>query len=274
MVNLPGERMTQTRPPTHLAFVPAIFLAIIMAFVYMASLFVSGDAPEALTMDSLAQLEKRVSELAEEIVTEAVKVIEPFPSRKLLFRASDRKKDIVKLGEPAALMDFTNQEQAGSLKANSSPDMKATFAIDNNEGSPNPVSAKLLAVISGKTGEKSFASGRITLPEPVPVGDRKSLTLHLKADGLTAVRIAALERRGDQYVIWEKRDVPVGGAWALVAIPFADCDMWLYDSKSHKYTRSPDFSEPKNITDIRTFVQPSYLASSTAMLWIDSISLR
>jgi hypothetical protein len=240
----------------------------------MASLFVLGDAPEALTMDSLAQLERRISELADDIVTEAVKVIEPFPSRKLPFRISDRKKDIVTPGEPAAIMDFTSQEQAGYLKANSSPDMKATFAIDSNEGSPNPVSAKLSAVVSGKAGEKSFASWRITLPEPVPAGDRKALTLHLKADGLKAVRIAALEQTGDQYVIWEKRDVPVGADWALVTIPFADCEMWLYDSKSHKSTRSPGFSEPKNITGIRAFVQPSYLASSTAMLWIDSISLR
>lgn len=245
-----------------------------MSFVYMASQFVFGGALETLTAGSLADLEKDVRKLADEMVTEFVNVIEP-PARRKLFPASSvNRVQPVNLGEPVAFMDFTAQGQAALLEARSSPDMKARFVIDSMEGSPNPVSAKLLVVMGGQAGEQSFASGRIAMPRPVAVGERKAFALNIKGSGLNSVRIAAQERRGNQYVLWEKRGVPVGGDWSMVTIPFADCDMWLYDPASRKYTRSFDFSEPQNISDIRAFVQPANLTGSTAMLWIDSISLR
>lgn len=274
MGNLPGEPMTQTKLPAYLAFAPAIFLAVIMAFVYMASQFVFEGAQESLTIGSVAELEKRVNELASEIVTEAVKVIEHPPRRQPRLTTPDRKEEIVKRSGPSVILDFAKAEQAALLEAKSSPDMKATFLIDSDGGSPNPVSAKLLAVMIERGGKKSFASGRISLPEPVPVGERKAFVLHLKGDGLKAVRIAALERIGDQYIIWEKRDVPVGEDWAVFTIPFADCDIWMYDSRSHKYTRPSNFPEPKNITGVRALVQPAHLTSAIGMLWIDSISLK
>lgn len=266
--------MTQTKLPAYLAFAPAILLATIALVVYMAFQFIFGDALDTLTVGSLAELETRVSELANEIVTEAVRVIEPVPRRKPAPAAPDGKKVVAGLGEPVALLEFTGQEQAVYLKATSSPDMKATFVIDSGEGATNPVSARLLAVVGERAGEKAFASGRITLPKPIPVEGKRAFSLYLKGSQLKTVRIAALERAGDQYIIWEKRDVPAGADWAMATIPFADCDMWLYDLKSHKYTRPASFTEPENISDFRALVQPGQVTGSTATLWIDSISLR
>ena len=60
----------------------------------------------------------------------------------------------------------------------------------------------------------------------------------------------------------------------MVTIPFAECDIWVYDSKSRKHTRSLNFPEPENITDIRALVQPAHITDAIGMLWIDSISLR
>lgn len=274
MKNILGQTMPQTNPPAHLAFAPAIFLAVIMLSVYMAFQFVFGGALETLTTDSLAELETRASALANEIVTEVVSVIQP-PSRRKLFPASsEKRKQIVTLSEPEVIMDFTARVQAALLESKSSPDIKARFTIDNNEGSPNPVSAKLAVDMSGHAGEKSFASGRIALPKPVAVGGKKAFALHIKGNGLKAIRIAAQERKGNQYVLWEKRDVPVEAKWGMVTIPFTDCDIWVYDSDSLKYTRSFSFSEPENITDFRAFIQPAQITGSSAMLWIDSISLR
>lgn len=266
--------MTQTNPPAHLFFVPAIFLAVIILTVYMASQFFFGGALDTLTVGSLAELEKSARRLANEMVTEVVNVIEP-PSRRKLFPSSSvNRADTANMGEPVAFMDFTSQDQVSLLDVKSSPDMKARFLIDNIEGSPNPVSAKLMVVMSGQAGEKSFTSGRVAMPKPVAVGGKKAFALQIKGNGLKSVRIAAQEQRGNQYVLWEKRGVSVGGDWSMVTIPFADCDMWLYDSASRKYTRSLNYSEPQNITDIRALVQPANLTGSTAMLWIDSISLR
>jgi hypothetical protein len=262
--------MAQTKLPTHLAFAPAILLATIALVVYMAFQFVFGDALDTLTMGSLAELETQVSKLANEIVTEAVNVIEPPSRRKPTSAGPVEKKAATPLGEPLELLEFTGQEQAVYLKATSSPDMKATFTIDSD----TPVSARLSAVAGDRAGEKSFASGRITLPKPIPVEGRRAFSLYLKGTQLKAVRIAALEQAGDQYIIWEKRDVPAGADWTTVTIPFADCDMWLYDLKSHKYTRPASFSEPKNIIGLRALVQPGQVTGSTATLWIGSISLR
>jgi hypothetical protein len=245
-------------------------LGAIALIVYMAFQFIFGDALDTLTIGSLAELETRVSQIANEIATEAVNVIEPPSRHRHAPAAPDGKKVSAGLGEPVALLDFTGQEQAVYLKATSSPDMKATFVIDGD----NPVSARLSAIVGDKAGEKSFASGRVTLPKPVPVGGKRAFSVYLKGTQLKTVRIAALEQAGDQYIIWEKRDVPAGADWATVTIPFADCDMWLYDLKSHKYTRPSNFSEPKNISGLRALIQPTQVAGSTATLWIGSISLR
>jgi hypothetical protein len=75
-------------------------------------------------------------------------------------------------------------------------------------------------------------------------------------------------------MIWEKRDVPAGADWVAVTIPFADCDMWLYDLKNRKYTRPAIFTEPETISGLRALVQPSQVIGPTATLWIGSISLR
>lgn len=270
MENLPGEQMAQAKLPAYLAFAPAILLATIALVVYLAFQFIFGDALDALTTGSLAELKTRASELANDIVTEAVRVIEPVPRRKPAPAAPIGKNVVTALGEPVALLDFTGQEQATYLKATSTPDMKATFLIDGD----SPVSARLLAVVGDNARRKSFASGRITLPKPIPVGGKRAFSLYLKGTQLKAVRIAALERVGDQYTIWEKRDVPVGAEWKMVAIPFADCDMWQYDLKTRKYTVPSSFSEPQNISDFRALIQPEQVTGSTATLWIDSISLR
>jgi len=262
--------MTQPNTPAWLAFAPAILLATIALVVYMAFQFFFGDALETLTIGSLAELETQASKLANEIVTEAVNVIEPPSRRKRSPAAPVEKKAATSLGQPLALLDFTGQEQAVYLKATSSPDMKATFIIDNDY----PVSAKLSAVVGDRAGGKSFASGRVTLPKPVPVGGKRAFSAYLKGTRFKAVRIAAVEQVGDQFIIWEKRDVPVGDRWTLVTIPFADCDMWMYDLKSHKYTRPASFSEPENISGLQALVQPAQVTGPTATLWIGSISLR
>lgn len=240
----------------------------------MAFQYVLERAPEPLTTWSVADIEKRVTELAGEIVTEAVKVVERPSRRQPMIAEFERKRDIPRPAGPSMMLDFTKPEQAALLEAKSSPDMKATFLMDNDEGSPNPASAKLLVVMSDGAGKRSFASGRISLPEPVPVGERKAFALHLKGTWLKTVRIAAQESRGDRSILWEKRDVPVGGDWAMVTIPFSDCDVWVYDSKNDKYSRPSRFIEPENITDIRAFVQPRHLTDAIGMLWMDSISLR
>lgn len=229
---------------------------------------------DTLTVGSLAELERSARRLANEMVTEVVNVIEP-PSRRKLFPASPvNRKEVADPGEPVTLMDFTSPGQAAVLDVKSTPDMKAKFLIDSVEGSPNPVSAKLVVVMSETTGGKSFASGRIAMPEPVAVGEKKAFALRVKGKGIKTVRIAAQEQKGSQYILWEKRGVPVGADWSEVSIPFADCDIWLYDSNSRKYTRFLNNPEPKNITEIRAFVQPANLTDTTAMLWVDSISLR
>lgn len=260
--------------PAYLALAPAILLAVVLGFVYGATLYLSDSVPEQTSTISIAHIEERVTELAKEIVQSAVEVIEPSGRRLFPQPQGTQNKISVKLTDPSVILDFTGPESSTILNVRSSSDMKSVFGIDLNNGSPTPVSATLSVSVTGATGKKSFARGLINFPAPVPVAEKDAFAFYMKGSGLTAVRVSAVEAAGENFILWEKRDVPVSQNWTLVTIPFADCYIWLYDRQTGRYTRSPDFSKPRGLTAFRILVQPQHLTGGVATLWIDSISLR
>ena len=277
---------SSSRPPAYLRYVPAVFFILVALALYGVYSVVSRGVDTAFDEELVTQVVEEAKKVVEGVVREAERA--GILNREARERkresgigVSKRKQRATRPSpgplsdERLLVLDFAKPEQSSIIRLRTSRGVRASFRIDEEEGSASPGSARLSVEDMGSQRRERFATGLVDLPEPVAREGKTALELTLKGEGLKSFNVALYVARSGGAVGWSVSGVKIGEGWSVVTIPLVKFDLWFYNIGKKGYVYPDRWAYPEKIEAMGFFLRPENLADGrSGVLWIDSVALR